>query len=82
MAEALDLLVQGVRPTAALLDVRLGDEEVYPLADLLRHLEVPFVFATAYERRSLPGAYAQVPFCGKPIEPRHLIQALEGVAGR
>jgi CheY-like chemotaxis protein len=82
VAEALDLLVHGVRPTAALLDVRLGDEEVYPLADLLRRLEVPIVFATAQARRSLPGAYAQAPFCGKPIEPRRLVRALEGVAGR
>ena len=36
------------RPDVALLDVELGDEVVYPLADVLIILEVPVVFAKAY----------------------------------
>lgn len=82
VAEATDLLVHGVRPTAALLDVRLEEGTVYPLADLLRRLKVPFVFATAYAREGLPPAYARVPLCEKPVQPWQLVYALEGAARR
>lgn len=35
---------------AAILDVNLGRERSYPIADLLRARSIPFVFATGYGR--------------------------------
>ena len=78
LADALDLLAREDRPDSALLDVKLADELVYPLADVLRGRGIPFVFATAYDQRDIPAAYAQVPRCEKPFEMSQLIKALAG----
>lgn len=79
VARALDVLVGSLRPTAALLDVRLGGEVVYPVADLLRSLAVPFAFVTACLHRDLPPAYAAVPFCPKPVALRQLVRAMKSL---
>jgi len=38
----------GNKPDAALLDVNLGGEQVYPVAEALLALSIPFAFATGY----------------------------------
>lgn len=43
---ALTLLAREAPPDAAILDVNLGGEMVYPLADILRQRGIPFMFAT------------------------------------
>jgi len=39
---------------AALLDINLNNELVFPVADTLARLEVPFVFVTSCSRASIP----------------------------
>jgi two-component sensor histidine kinase/CheY-like chemotaxis protein len=46
---ALDLLRRD-RPDAAVLDVNLGGQPVYPVAELLIQMGIPFVFCTGYAR--------------------------------
>jgi PAS domain S-box-containing protein len=53
---------------AGILDVNLGGDMVYPVADLLARRGVPFVFVTGYGAESIDGRYAQVPVLQKPIE--------------
>ena len=60
---------------AAVLDVNLGGEKVYPVADRLAQEGVPFIFSTGYNRAGISAAYAQVPMLTKPFEP----EALEAV---
>lgn len=76
VADALALLDREERPDVALLDVKLGEEMVYPLADALMDLEVPVVFATAYGQPDLPEAYARMPRCEKPLDMRQLVRVL------
>ena len=57
---------------AAILDVNLGGELVYPLADILVAGSVPFIFATGYGAESIDRRYASVPVLQKPIERRAL----------
>ena len=76
VGDALALLAQEEGPDVALLDVKLGDEMVYPLADVLTELDVPVVFATAYGQRDLPEAYARLPRCEKPLDMRQLVGVL------
>ncbi len=52
----------------AILDVNLRNERVYPVADALAARGVRFVFASGYDARLMPAAYADVPRCGKPID--------------
>jgi PAS domain S-box-containing protein len=60
---------------AAILDVNLGGELVYPLADALALREVPFIFVTGYGAESIDRRFAHVPILQKPIE-RHTLQRL------
>ena len=54
---------------AAVLDVNLGGELIYPLADVLTADRVPFVFITGYGAEEIERRYAHVPVLQKPIEP-------------
>ena len=61
VAEALALLKDGTAPDLAILDIGLGREKVYPVADALRVRDIPFVFATGYDASAIPEGYAGVP---------------------
>ena len=78
VADALDLLAAGAPPDAAILDVNLGGEMVFPLAEALRDRGVPFMFATGYDSWALPPAYADVPRCEKPFDVGRCLRTLFG----
>ncbi|MBP1805251.1 response regulator [Rubellimicrobium aerolatum] len=67
VAGALALLESGLDPHMAVLDIGLGPETVYPVADVLRARGVPFVFATGYDACMVPKAFADVPRAEKPL---------------
>jgi CheY-like chemotaxis protein len=52
---------------AAILDINLGGETVYPVADALMRLGVPFAFVTGYGGESVDGRFSQVKRLEKPI---------------
>ncbi len=52
---------------AAILDINLGGETVYPVADALVRLGVPFVFVTGYGGESVDSRFTQVKRLEKPI---------------
>lgn len=52
----------------AMLDINLGEEMVYPVADELAQRGVPFVFATGYSALVVPTAHADVPRVEKPVD--------------
>jgi CheY-like chemotaxis protein len=61
---------------AAILDINLKGQMVYPVADALREQGVPFVFATGYDAEGVPEAYKDVPRWEKPFKPEELAKAL------
>jgi DNA-binding response OmpR family regulator len=60
-------LIEDERPQAALLDIRLGRETVYGLADVLVERRVPFAFVTAFLRKDLPPRFVSIPMLTKPF---------------
>jgi DNA-binding response OmpR family regulator len=68
-------------PRLAILDVRLGDEEVFPLAQRLREQGVPIVFASACSRADLPEEWANYPLAMKPVDIASLTAAIETQLG-
>src|SRR3712207_954447 len=52
--EALDAFSSGQSIDAAVLDINLRGDAVYPVADALRGRKVPFVFATGYDPATIP----------------------------
>ena len=75
---ALDRLAAGPAPDAAVLDINLGGDLVYPLADLLKARQIPFVFATGYEEEAIPAPYAGLPLFVKPVNMAEVMRALVG----
>ena len=67
MAEALDAARSGDFDTA-ILDINLGDELVYPVADILVKRRVPFIFVTGYEVDGVDRRFSDVPVLQKPVE--------------
>jgi PAS domain S-box-containing protein len=62
---------------AAVLDVNLGGELIYPLADVLAADHVPFVFITGYGAEEIEERYSRIPILQKPIEPGALQSVFE-----
>ena len=75
---ALNLIEQADRIDGAVLDINLQGEMAYPVAKALLERAVPFVFATGYNRQSIPACYAHVPVYEKPLEPRQITKAMFG----
>jgi len=75
--EALSLIENSRnRLDGAVLDINLGDERVYPVAEALRARDVPFVFTTGYDAIAVPPAYASSPRCEKPVDKTQLFRWL------
>ena len=67
---------------AAILDVNLDGQEIYPVADILAKRGLPFVFVTGYGERSLPEPYRGRPALQKPFQSEQLKTALAGLFAR
>ena len=78
IAEARDLAATG-QFSAAVLDVNLDGQEIYPVADILAQRSLPFVFVTGYGERSLPERYRDRPALQKPFQVEQLHAALSGL---
>ena len=65
----------GLALDGAVLDVNLGGEKVYPVAEMLTARGVPFIFATGYGIAGIAPAYAHVPALAKPYES-HALETL------
>jgi CheY-like chemotaxis protein len=62
----------------AVLDINLGGgETVYPVADRLSELDVPYLFATGDLRISGHSAHREHPLLAKPISRVELVRSLE-----
>lgn len=63
---AVAMVDEGISPDAAILDVNVAGLEVFPLADRLRELGIPLVFATGYDNSSFPEKWQGSPALRKP----------------
>ena len=72
-----------VEPLAgAVLDVNLGGEFVYPLAEYLNANDIPFVFVTGYAEDRVEMRFDGVPVLQKPLTRELLERALGSVLER
>jgi two-component SAPR family response regulator len=80
LEEAMELIDQEHDIDAAILDVNLDGEMVYPAADLLARLGVPFVFTTGYDASAIPPRFEHVVRCEKPVDMAKVTFALGRIA--
>ncbi|WP_237479068.1 response regulator [Lichenibacterium dinghuense] len=76
VAGALALIAGAPRIDAAVLDINLRGETIYPVADMLSARGIPFLFATGYSNAVIDEPYRGVPACEKPIDMRELARLL------
>jgi CheY-like chemotaxis protein len=75
VAEASEFAASGDF-NAAILDVNLDGQEIFPVADILAGRSLPFVFVTGYGERSLPDRYRDRPALQKPFQAEQLSSTL------
>jgi CheY-like chemotaxis protein len=75
VSKALDL-VAGSTPDAAILDVNIAGDLVYPVAEALAARSIPFVFTTGYGARGLADHWRDRPIVQKPFQMEHLSHGL------
>lgn len=66
----------------AILDVNLGGEKSYPVADALHRLAMPFFFTTGYDPSSLDEPYRAMQILAKPVHRAALAGALNELRDR
>jgi CheY-like chemotaxis protein len=71
-------LIEEEQIDAAILDVFLSDARVFPVAERLEELGIPFVFATAYDPSIISERFGGYILCDKPIELENIAQGLFG----
>jgi DNA-binding response OmpR family regulator len=74
--------IASIRIDCALLDVNLGRESVFPVAEKLKRQGVPFAFATGYGRTGVPPAWSGIPVLQKPFVFTALQRVLHDLLGR
>lgn len=68
--------------SAALLDINLDGEMVYPVAEVLAQRGIPFAFVTGYDRESLPAHHGAAAILHKPFRAAPLLDMLAGMNGK
>src|SRR5262249_11419998 len=71
LSDAMAVAVEE-RIGGAMIDVNLGGELVYPIADVLLARGIPFVFVTGYGVDGLDKRFRRVPVFKKPV-PRQVL---------
>lgn len=76
LREATDVVHRDIAIDAAIMDINLRDEMVFPLARLLRSRKVPLVFTTGYDRGSVEPEFQDVQLWGKPLDLKAMTREL------
>ncbi|RZN07034.1 hypothetical protein CWO91_28825 [Bradyrhizobium genosp. SA-3] len=66
--DALKILHDGSMLDAAVLDVNIRSEMIFPIARELKARNVPFVFTTGYDKITVGPEFEDVPLLEKPID--------------
>ena len=77
-AEAFALL-RHARPDLTILDLNLGIEMVFPVADFLADGGIPFLVLSGHSRRMVPAQHRDRPFVQKPYAAATLLRTVHAM---
>ena len=75
--EAAIEMLDRAAPAVAVLDINLGGQKSYTVAEALNKRGVPFVFSTGYADGRLEPPWQERPMLQKPFGQEQLAQALD-----
>ena len=67
---------------AGILDLKLGGDDVYPVAQLLAHRGIPFAFASGFGRQGVESYWHDRPHIPKPYALEDVARVLGQLTGR
>jgi DNA-binding response OmpR family regulator len=76
LSDAMTLIQSETRIDCAVLDINLGGERSYPLADVLLGRGVEIIFTTGYDISAIPEKYAGIRRYEKPFDTVALARVL------
>lgn len=77
--KALERLEKLANIDAAILDINLQGNLVFPVAEELSRRGIPFVFASGYDDTIIPPRFAEVPLLDKTVDVKKIASVLFGV---
>lgn len=78
--QALEFLKNSsVSADAALLDINLAGDAVYPVAEALAEMDIPFAFLTGYGAFGVPAEFSHAIVLHKPFSERDVSEAVESL---
>jgi len=66
----------------AVLDIQLQSQMVFPVAEALTGLDVPFLFTSGFDASAVPREFAHVPQCEKPASAQTMVDMLARLVGK
>ena len=75
VAMSLRLIEEG-GVDAAVLDVNLGQENSFPIAQVLQDQDIPFLFSTGYNSADIPPMWQHVTVAMKPLKIADVLKLL------
>ena len=72
VAEALEIIPDGIR--FAVLDIEVRDGQSFAVARKLKESEIPFIFVSGNDSRSVPEDLKDVPFLSKPVATGRVVR--------
>lgn len=76
VVHALEHLSEMTAIDGAILDIGLGDEQSYPLAEALQTTGIPFIFLTGMQKSELPQGFGRARHILKPFADGEIVDSL------
>jgi CheY-like chemotaxis protein len=74
--DAMAFIAANNRIDLVVLDISLGEDLTFPIADVLSERDIPFIFTTGYSQSVFPSRFADAQFCGKPLDFTQLLRLI------
>jgi two-component SAPR family response regulator len=79
LEEAANIVDADAAIDAAIVDINLQNDMVFPLARKLRVRKIPFVFTTGYDKSSIEAEFHDIRLWEKPVDITAMARELTGL---
>lgn len=75
-------LAQSAQFDVAILDINIAGQTIFPIAEILKIRNLPFIFASGYGTTGLPDTFSERPTLRKPFTVGELGRAIDALFTR